>query len=1280
MEKKQHTIVVIDATSTHLPPLGRAAAALSPEEAACLRVVAAGREDLFDARRVAAMAGTIRAASALILLPHGGERSIPGVGTLAEAARGRLIHVQASGMSPEDVELAQALGSDFGSESYARRHAYLREGGVNNLRGLLLALARELGCDLPPPPAPEKLPREGIYHPGWPGGSRDRDAYLDWAKDRAAAGAVAGLPAGLPVIGLWFGQYAWQNGDLAVFDALIGEIEAQGGVPLAVFHHRFRDAELGNMSVAEVADFFFKRDGETLIEVLLSPMGFSLTQATPGSEHVLPGLDAPVLQLILTYNPRTQWEETEQGVSPMDVSVNIAQPEFDGAIIGTVVGTRDDAGADPATGARLLNHQPVEERCRHAVKWAMNWARLRRTPPAERKLAIIFHQYPPRNDQLGCAAGLDSFESVKALLERMQAEGYDIGRRFESGEAIAFELIDRLTGDRRYLPPERMAERAAAAIDTPTALRWHAERGAKMRREMDEKWGPAPGVTFCHDGRLLVGGMLIGKVFLGVQPPRARLEEADEPSLQPDGQTIHDPFLPATHHYLGYYRWLREEFGAHAVIHVGTHGSLEWLPGKSAGLSRDCYPDAAIADLPHFYPYIINNPGEGTQAKRRSYCVILDHMIPPQTKAGKTETFQRIEDLLDSACQARQEDPAKLTLILEKVWKLAAEAHLDADVGMTREQAEAEPSAFFGKLHAYLDTVDVSSINDGLHTLGQVPPAPRFNETMVHLTRLPNGEVASLWDAIAAARGFDGEDLRDHPGELVPALGQTKGQILGQILRDARAAFDALDDAAWSDAAIAAETRARFDGSTRVREVLCFVRDGIRPKLRRITDEIDYTLHGLDGGFVPPGGSGSPTRGRVDILPTGRNFFSVDPFKIPTPEAWEVGVRQADALVERYRQDEGRAPRQVGMVLWGVPTMSTRGDDLAQILYMIGVRPVWNRHSGRVDGVEIIPLEERDYPRIDVTVRASGFFRDAFPNLMTMIDGAARMVAALDEPPEMNPLAQNVAIDYADLIKAGLSAEDAEKRATFRVYSDKPGCYGAGVADLLDSGRWKELGDLGEIYISWGGYAYGQGAYGEARQDDFRRRMGQLDLTVKNEATREYDIFSCVDFNNYHGGMNAAVKTVSGQYAPSYSGDSSDPRKPRIRSSEEEGRFIFRTRALNPKWIEGMKRHGYKGAGDLSRLVDICYQWDASSDILEDWQYKELAKTYALDPEMQRFFKCHNPYALHNIAERLLEAIARGLWETPGADKDALEALLLDAEGAIEDALAEGMRAADGEA
>lgn len=1267
MTKSRPTFVFVDSYAVQMTSLGQAARALGEDGP---RVIARSRDDLFDSKQISVCAAEVRKADALVLILMGGIESIPGYEELLEAARGKLVHVHTGSEPPDFAEVIERFGLDFTSESFRGRHAYLRRGGANNLRNLLCRMGRDLGYDLPDPSPPETVPTEGLYHPLYSGDLKDRDGYLAWARTRLGLGMDA------PVIGIWFYRSSWLNGDVAVYDALIKEIEAQGAVPLAVFNLRYRDTEMGAMSVGNVVEHFFKRDGKAIIEALLSPMGSSLAMASPGSDTVLAELDVPVLQLILTYNPRAEWEETLQAVSPMDVSTYAAQPEFDGVIIGTVVGTRDEAGVDPVTGARLVRRTPVPDRCRHVAKWAVNWAKLRRTPAERRKVAIIFHQYPPRNDRLGCAAGLDSFASVKAILERLKSEGYLVDRDYQTGEELSFEMIDRLTSDRRYLPPKQMVERAAATIGKDTALAWHQQRAPKIQKEMEDKWGEVPGVTFCYEGQLLVGGILNGNVFIGVQPPRARMEDADEPAIQPDGKSIHDPFLPATHHYLGYYRWLRDSFGAQVVYHIGKHGSLEWMPGKSLGLSRECYPDAAIADLPNLYPYIVNDPGEGTQAKRRSYCVILDHMIPPQTNAGKTDTFRKLDDLLNKAHIARQEDPAKVTLLLDAMWELTAEAHLDADIGMTREQAEADPFAYIQALHGYIETVDVTSINDGLHIFGQPPQGDRFNETMLHLTRLPCGDNGSLWDAIAASRGLNGENLRDHPGEYLADLGKTKGQALSEILADAKAAFDALDRQGWTDESLEAVVGEHFSNSPRVLDALHFVAEVVRPKLQQITDEVEYASRGAAGRFVPPGSSGSPTVGRLDVLPTGRNFFSVDPYKVPTPEAWKIGVAQAEALVERYKTDEGKLPRQIGMVLWGSPTMRTNGNDVAEILYLMGMRPIWNANSGRVDGVEVIPLKELKFPRMDVTLRTSGFFRDAFPNLMEMLDGAVRMVAALKEPEEMNPLAHNIAVDRAELIKSGLTEEEAAKRAAFRVYSDKPGTYGAGVADLLDSGKWQEVDDLGNIYIHWGGYAYGQGVYGDARQDDFRKRMGRLDLTVKNEDSREYDIFSSDDFNSYHGGMNAAVKTAAGKYARSYSGDSSDPRKPRVRSTDEEGRFVFRTRVLNPKWIEGMKRHGYKGAGDMSRLVDICYQWDASSGLLEDWQYAELAKTYAFDPAMQDFFKKHNPYAMQNIVERLLEAIERGLWEKPGDDEERLQTLFLEAEGAIEDSLVHGMAVA----
>jgi len=356
-------------------------------------------------------------------------------------------------------------------------------------------------------------------------------------------------------------------------------------------------------------------------------------------------------------------------------------------------------------------------------------------------------------------------------------------------------------------------------------------------------------------------------------------------------------------------------------------------------------------------------------------------------------------------------------------------------------------------------------------------------------------------------------------------------------------------------------------------------------------------------------------------------------------------------------------------VVLSSPTMRTRGDDVAEILYLLGVRPVWQPGSGRVKEVEIIPATERTIPRLDVTVRTSGMFRDAFPNVMELIDRAVRMVAALDEPEETNFLARNAARETAALKAEGLSEEEALRQATLRVFSGHPGTYGAGVNKLLDASVWDRVEDLGKAYVDWSGYAYGEKMYGKRDESAFRRRMASCQVTVKNQDSRESDILSSDDYNSYHGGMNAAVKFASGKYAMSLSGDSSDPRKPFVRTTAEEGKFVFRARVLNPKWITGMKRHGYKGAGDMSRMVDIAFQWDATSGILEDWQYQGLAETYALDPEMQQFFREHNPDALYNVTERLLEAIRRGMWHKPGDLAEKLESLYLEMEGELEERL-----------
>ena len=455
----------------------------------------------------------------------------------------------------------------------------------------------------------------------------------------------------------------------------------------------------------------------------------------------------------------------------------------------------------------------------------------------------------------------------------------------------------------------------------------------------------------------------------------------------------------------------------------------------------------------------------------------------------------------------------------------------------------------------------------------------------------------------------------------------------------------------------------------RIAKVVEFLKETLLPNLARTTDEMEAAVHALNGGFVRPGPTGAPTRGQTDVLPTGRNFYSVDPQKLPTTSAWKVGKALGDDLVERYRRETGSPPDNVGMLIWATSNMRTHGEELAQALYMMGLRPVWNPSSGRVEGVEVIPLAELKFPRIDITFRTTGLFRDVFPNLMEMLDQAARMVAALKEPPESNFLRRNVMREAAELEKQGLSPGDAVRKASFRIYSDPPGTYGAGVAAAIDAKAWETAEDLTEVWLSWAGYGYGQGEYGTPMKDELRRRLSDIKLLFKSDDSREYDILGSDDYNAYFGGFFCAVKTTSGAIPRAYIGDASDPERVKNRSLHQEAKHIFRSRILNPKWIEGLMRHGFKGAGDLSRQVDHAFHWDATSKVLEDWMYQGLAEKYAFDPKMREWLKEVNPHALQNIAERLLEAISREMWQTDQETKERLESIYLDIEGDIEDGL-----------
>lgn len=1216
-------------------------------------------EDLKDAAQREQFELFARSCHLVIFNLHGGKKSLPSFDELIQRLQDSSASIYAQSASNEpEIDLMKLSTVD--DEVYRKVSQYLDYGGRENFYNLILYLANQLiGADYTFS-EPVRPIWEGIYHPDF-----DHVPTPDeFLKSKYVAGR--------PTVGLWFYQSLWRAGNTVFIDRLITEIERQGANVIPVFLHALKDVERGTKGAQWVVDNFFMKDGRPIIDVLISTLMFSLSikpwegsdgdeaeEVARSEEWFLKRLNVPVLKAIVTYNSPAEWKESLQGCSPLDISMGIAMPEFDGMLITVPVAARERTDIDPLTGARIIRFEPLPERIAKIVRLSLNWARLRHIPNFQKKVAIIFHNYPPRDDRIGTAFGLDSPVSVLNIMKAMKEAGYTIERMPESGQALIEDVKSRLTLDRRWRSPDELARRAIDTVPERDYEAWFGQLPVEVQEKMTAAWGEAPGSLFVHKKNLMIPGVINGNIFIGLQPPRGFLEDP--------AAIYHSPDHPIPHHYYAYYRWIRDVFKANVVMHIGKHGSLEWLPGKSVGLSDSCFPDIAISDLPNIYPYIINNPGEGTQAKRRSYCCIIDHLVPVMHNADAYDETAELEVMLADYYQATSEDPAKLPTQKKMIWEKVCEAKLDHDLETDEEAAFSDFDKFLEKLHEYLHEMADTQIRDGLHILGKPPEGSRLDEFLVALTRLANGCVPSLRQSLAEAMGYDYDYLLANRGRIV-AGSKTCGQVIEDLNALAFSLVSGLHEQGFAVETIP-ELMKEILGkrNPKIEKALDYIATTLAPNINATVDELSAILCASDGGFVSPGPSGAPTRGMADILPTGRNFYSVDPQAIPSQAAWKVGVAQADALLKRYLVDEGHYPESLGIVIWGSPTMRTKGDDIAEVLSLMGVRPVWEEKSGRVTGIEPIPMEELRRPRIDVMMRISGFFRDAFPNIVHLVDRAVELVAEQKEPPEQNFLAKHVLADIDEKTAAGIDREKARTEACYRIFGCRPGAYGAGVSDAIDSKNWKDEKDLAEIYVKWGGYAYGRKNFGATVPDEFRRRLSCLDLTVKNEDTREYDMLDGDDFYSYHGGMIAAVKSLKGELPRSYCGDSSDPDRVRTRSTVEETKHIFRARILNPKWIESMKRHGYKGAGDISRMVDIAFGWDATAEVLEDWMYEELANKYALDKEMQAWLKKVNPHALQNIAERLLEAVERGMWQASDEMKEELRDVYLEIEGWIED-------------
>ena len=1071
------------------------------------------------------------------------------------------------GEAAPDAEMTAA--STVPSATVASAFEYLVHGGLSNLEHMLRFVSDTVcmtgfGFD---PPAP--VPTVGIHY-----------------RTRGEEG---------PLVAVLFYRAHLIAGNTLFVESLCRGIEEQGGRTVAVWTYSLRPDSAGRVEALEV----LQELAPSVVVTTVLVSGSSADDGLSWDASAIGSIGVPVIQAITATVARADWEASDAGLTPVDVAMRVAIPEFDGRIISVPFSFNEEVDDGDTLGTPVSAYRAVEDRLRRVAGTAVRLGRLRAIPLAERRVALVLSAYPTRRSRIGNAVALDTPASVIELLHALRRSGYRVDRIPASGDELMAELIDAFSYEEETLTADQL-RRAPGRWDAERYGHWWETVPEEARSAVEEAWGPAPGSIYRDpdSGDLVFAGLDFGGVLVTVQPPRGF-------GANPVA-VYHSPDLPPTHHYLAFYRWLDEGWGADAMVHVGKHGTLEWLPGKGVGLSATCWPDVALGDMPVVYPFVVNDPGEGTQAKRRAHATIVDHLLPPMTRADTYDEIARLEQLLDEYAQVASLDPSKLPAIRTKVWDLLVSAQLHQDIGVLQAPSGDAFDELINHVDGYLCELKDAQIRGGLHVLGRAPSGDERIDLLLALTRLPQAAVPSLRESVAAR------------------LGCTIGEGA------ARADVDRVE----------AECRLILEGKVTPvtpdeRRCVDWVRSVLEPALDRTGGEIDSVLGALDGRWIPPGPSGAPTRGMAHVLPTGRNFYSVDPKALPSRLAWDVGRGLADRLLARHLDEEGRYPTSVGLVVWGTAAMRTGGDDVAEALALMGVRPVWAEESGRVTGVELIPDAELGRPRVDVVLRISGFFRDAFPHLIELLDRAVELAGFDDGDP--------------------------------RIYGAKPGAYGSGILPLLESRDWRNDEDLAEVYTAWSGYSYGRAGMGVPAAEAMRRRFARIEIAVKNQDNREHDIFDSDDYLQDHGGMIATIRALSGRDPKAFFGDSANPAAPRVRSLAEEAARVVRTRVLNPKWISAMTRHGYKGAFEMAATVDYLYGYDATAHVVEDWMYERVTDAYVGDPEVRKFLEESNPWALRSMAERLLEAHERGLWDASEAALQTLRSAVLEAEGWEED-------------
>ncbi len=1163
------------------------------------------------------------------------------------------------GDDAEDSELMQASSVPF--EQTQRIWRYLRQGGVFNNAQLLNFLATEYLRESYSWCEPEYLPNCMLYMPG----SRLKhsqatlnDWQVRWQKNIKKSEQADAI--------LLFYRSHLQSANTLMFDQLISILEQNSlnVLPIAI-------ASLKDDESLTLVNYFIE---QTAAKLVINTTGFaSNTVPSPDLSSQPTHFNSPftqlipVLQLILSSSTEEDWQEYTQGLRARDIAMQVVLPEMDGRIVTRAISFKTESHWSERCQISVVRYIEHHERTVFIAQLAARYIQLANKPNSNKRLAIVLANYPTKDGRIGNGVGLDTPSSTIQLLKALQENHYPITGIPDDGTALIELLLASVTNNPNtlhHLP-------CWQSLHVDDYRKYFSQIPQQCQQALLQQWGePEQDPKYRHQ-RLMISGVRLGDTFVGIQPERGFNIDLLA--------NYHDPDLIPPHSYLAFYFWLRHEYQVDAVIHMGKHGNLEWLPGKGSALSNACWPDIALGPMPHFYPFIVNDPGEGAQAKRRTQAVIIDHLMPPMTRAEVYGDLADMEALVDEYYQAMGMDVRRESWLREQIIEKLNDTHIVQELAADKV---SDDNALLNQLDAYLCDIKEAQIRHGLHILGRLPNDEKLSDTLVALLRLPRGnqpqEQGLLHNLVSDLSLTHKETLFDPLQNDIEVWQSDRPEYLSVVsdrpwrtTADTRERLELLAQQWVKKYVLGDDERSdKVDHFPKTRQQMLYAKETLHHALKRSVQlEIDSLVHGLSGHFVEPGPSGAPTRGRLDTLPTGRNFFSVDNRSIPSPAAWAIGERSAQALIERHLQEQGDYPKQLGLSVWGTATMRTGGDDIAQAFALMGVKPIWAPGSQRVVDVEIIPCLLLGRPRVDVTLRVSGFFRDAFPNVMRLYDTAVQALADFDDPAGMNTIQQAIQQRQHILETSGIDPLLARREASYRVFGSKPGAYGAGLQGLIDERCWQNRDDLAEAYLNWGGYAYGQDQAsrdGVDAKDSFQHRLSELETVIHNQDNREHDILDSDDYYQFQGGMTNAIAAFSGTEPTVYHNDHSNPLQPKIRSLKEELNRVIRSRVLNPKWITAMREHGYKGAFEMAASVDYLFAYDATTQLIDDYQYQNVAEALIFDRDNHVFLEQHNPSALEEMAERLLEATQRGLWQESGDYAERLQSLLLEIDASRE--------------